>query len=336
MLLVLGLASEVLAQSLDIYFIDVEGGAATLIVTPERESILVDTGWRRDDARDAKRIHDVVTTRAGLKQIDHLVTTHFHRDHYGGVLRLSQMLPILNFFDHGPMSNLPEDPLFQTFYVAYMRANKGQRQKLSPGDEIPLKQGNIPIQIQCIASDRETLTREKGSSNPECEKTWASQEFDSSDNAHSVALLLRYADFEFLDCGDLTWNVEARLACPTDVIGEVDLYQVTHHGLKSSNHPALVGSVQPTVAVVNNGPRKGGDPEVFSLLKSTPSVKDIFQVHRNLKTGPEDNTPDELIANLGSEEDCSGNFLHVSVHSDTTGFSVNNSRNQLTRVYAVK
>ena len=334
-LLVLGLTAELLAQPLEIYFIDVEGGAATLIVTPQRETILVDTGWRREDNRDAKRIHQIVSSRTGLKQIDHLVTTHFHRDHYGGVQRLAQMLPILNFFDHGPMSDVPEDPQFARFYVAYMRANKGQRQKLSPGDQIPLKKSKVPLQVQCVASNRETLPGTNAAPNPEC-KNSAAREVDLTDNAASVALLLRFGQFEFLDCGDLTWNVEAQLACPANVIGKVDLYQVTHHGLKSSNHPALVRGIEPTVTVINNGPQKGGDPEVFSLLKSTPSIKDIFQVHRNLKTGPEDNAPADFIANLEGEDGCPGRWVHVSVNADASSFSVTNSRNNLTRTYAVK
>ena len=334
-LLILGLTAELLAQPLDIYFIDVEGGAATLIVTPQQETILIDTGWRRDDNRDAKRIHQIVSTRTGLKQIDHLVTTHFHRDHYGGIQRLSEMVPILNFFDHGPMNDVPEDPQFASAYVAYMRANKGQRQKLSPGDQIPLKKSKVPLQVLCIASNGETLQGTNAPPNPEC-KNSPRRETDSSDNANSVALLLRFGQFEFLDCGDLTWNVEAKLACPANVIGKVDLYQVTHHGLKSSNHSALVRGVEPTVAVINNGPRKGGDPEVFSLLKSTPSIKDIFQVHRNLKTGPKDNAPPDFIANLGGEDGCPGRWVHVSVNPDASSFSVTNSRNNLTRSYTVK
>src|SRR5512143_2646361 len=119
------------AQTLDIYFIDVEGGAATLIVTPERQSILVDSGWRRDDARDAKRIVSVLKEQAGLNQIDFLVTTHFHRDHYGSVLRLSEIVPIKAFYDRGPIAMLPEDPQFQVLYTEYMMANKGDRQTLA-------------------------------------------------------------------------------------------------------------------------------------------------------------------------------------------------------------
>lgn len=322
------------AQStLDIYFIDVEGGAATLIVTPQKESILVDTGWRRDDGRDARRIHQAATELAGLKEIDYLVTTHFHRDHYGGVLRLSELIPIRNFLDHGPMTGLKEDPLFSVLYTEYQRANRGLRQKIRPGEEIPLKQGRVPLKVLCLAGAGETLTAQ-GEPNPACSALRLEKE-DPTDNARSVGLLVRWGDFEFLDLGDLTWNIEAKLVCPANVIGRVDLYQVTHHGMNTSNNPVLVRSIQPTVAIINNGPKKGGHPDVFSLLKSTQSIKDIFQVHLNIQTRPQDNTSPDLIANLGPEENCSGNWIRVSVREDASSFTVTNGRNSLTRSYDV-
>lgn len=319
---------------LQIYLVDVEGGAATLIVTPQREAILIDTGWRREDGRDAKRIHEVATRLAGLKQIDYLVTTHYHRDHYGGVARLAQMIPIVNFLDHGPMTALEEDPQFSLLYTGYLRASRGERRKIKPGDEIPLKPGRFPVQLLCVASNGETISGE-GDPNPVCSKLKPAQD-DLSDNARSVSLLLRYGDFEYLNCGDLTWNIEARLVCPVNLIGQIDAFQVTHHGLKISNNPVLLQSIEPTVALMNNGSRKGGQREVFALLKSLNSSKDLFQVHLNLDTRAEDNTSPELIANLESEENCAGHWMRLSVSPDGSMFTVTNSRNNLTRSYSVK
>ena len=334
LLLTTSLGGVPLAQTLDIYFIDVEGGAATLIVTPEKESVLVDSGWRRMDGRDAKRIHRVATEQAGLTQIDYLVTTHYHKDHYGGVALLAQLLPIQNFLDHGPVSSLKEDKQFQFYYTEYVRASRGQRQRIRPGDTIPLKQDRIPLNLLCLASRGEVI-KEEGNRNPECEKLQLRGD-DPSDNARSVCLLLEFGNFEFLDCGDLTWNRESELVCPTDRIGAIDAYQATHHGRSLSNNDVLLRTVRPSAAIINNGPRKGPDLEVVENLRSLSSLQDIFQVHLNLDTDAEDNTETDLIANLESEEECSGHWVHLSVRSDAGNFTVTNSRNGVTRSYDVK
>src|ERR1044071_1160064 len=88
------------ADPLDIYFIDVEGGQSTLIVTPAGQSMLIDAGWDGFDDRDPKRILAAVRD-AGITRIDYLVITHFHRDHIGGVPALAQQLPIGTFVDYG-------------------------------------------------------------------------------------------------------------------------------------------------------------------------------------------------------------------------------------------
>lgn len=320
-----------LAQTLDIYFIDAEGGAATFIVTPLKESILVDTGWRREDGRDAKRI-EAVARSAGLERIDYVVTTHFHADHYGGIGRLVQLIPVSNFLDHGPMDELQEDPQFPLYYTEYIRATRGNRQRIQPGDTIPLRSLQVPLKLLCVSAAGETLKGE-GPSNPACGKLTRKKK-DTSDNARSVGLLLSYGKFEFLDLGDLTWNVESRLACPSNLLGQIDLYQTTHHGLPNSNNPVLVSAVAPQVAVFNNGPRKGGDPEVFSLLKSLPSVEGIFQVHKNLDSGPDGNAPEAFIANLGGDQDCAGHLLKVSVSADGSSYTVTNGRNNVSRTFA--
>ena len=310
------LTSTLTAQSgLDIFFVDVEGGGATLIVTPEKESILVDTGWKREDRRDPIRIQEAIQL-AGLK------------------LQLSEMIPIRSFLDHGLMTGLSEDAQFKERYAEYERAHGGKRRSLSPGETIPLKQGSVPLKVTCLASNGKTISR-SGPPNSACADLPQAEE-DPSDNARSVGIIVQFGNFEFLDLGDLTWKVEARLVCPTNLIGQVDAYQVTHHGLRNSSNPVLVRSVQPTVSIINNGPKKGGHPQVFSLLKSVSSIQDIFQGHRNTETGPENNTDPDLIANLGSEEGCSGNLIQLSVSPDARSFTVTNGRNGLSRRYEVR
>ncbi len=321
---------------LDIYFIDVQGGAATLVVTPERETILIDSGWPGFDDRDPKRIAYVLREVAGLDHLDHLVTTHWHTDHYGGVEGLSKRLEIKQFWDRGlPEDNLPgldfpdgprtDDPLG----IAYRNASAGKRKTLAPGDRLPLK-GNINAVVLTSGGKVYAYDQQLGDpSNDCCDDAVPDKPVDNSDNARSLSLIFRLGNFDFLDCADLTWNVEKKLVCDTDRIKlsigrggpatPVDLYQVTHHGLDNSNHPTLLKSIEPTVAVMNNGPRKGGSPATFHLLKSLPSLKALYALHKNQATPPEDNADPALIANDAPD---GGQFIHVHVAPDGSTYQV--------------
>ena len=158
-----------------------------------------------------------------------------------------------------------------------------------------------------------------GPPNALCAEAPPDQKPDTTDNGRSLAFRLRFAAFDFLDCGDLTWNVEKALVCPVDAIGPIDLFQVTHHGTPSSNHPTLVRTIAPTVAIMNNGPRKGGSPGTVKLLKSIPSLQAAYQLHKNAATGAADNTDAPLIAN---SDPAGGQFIRVSVTPDGTRFTV--------------
>lgn len=321
-----------LSRSLDIYFIDVEGGAATLIVTPAGESLLVDTGWPREDDRDAKRIAATAGS-IGLKQIDHLITTHYHRDHWGGVAALKKLIPVKKYYDHGRMQELQEDPQnFPRLNAAYQEASGGTSKALRPRDAIPLRRssGAAEVRVRIFSSNREVLKR-PGADNRACQRAEQQAE-DPSDNARSVGFLLSFGRFNFLDLGDLTWNIEQQLVCPTNSIGNVSLYQVTHHGAANSNPPVLIDTVRPLAAVMNNGPRKGGAAEVFKRLNGIP----LFQLHRNLATTDADNAPPDRIANLGPEDGCAGSYVKATVAPDGSSFTLTNTRNQLTERFTVK
>ena len=310
------------AKTLDIYFIDVEGGAATLIVTPQEESLLIDCGWKRDDARDAKRIYQVATQVAGLSQIDNFVASHFHMDHYGSIGELSKLIPIKKFYDHAVMTDLAEDKDFQSLYADYQKASAGKRQTLRAGDVIPLQQGKAPLKLVCVISDGEVISKPVGvgaGPNAYCEGVKLMED-DPTDNAKSIGLLLSFGKFEFLDNGDLTWNIEQKLVCPENRIGLVDLYMVTHHGMNISNNPALVRAIQPKVSVMCNGPRKGGLPDTVALLKSLPGLQAAYQLHRNVETGERENTERAYIANW--DEDCQGAFIKASVAPDGQSYTV--------------
>src|SRR5271157_6257367 len=131
------------ASNLEIYFIDVEGGQATLLVSPSGESMLVDTGWAGFNRRDAGRILAAAKT-AGVKKIDYLVITHYHADHAGGVPQLAERLPIRNFVDHGAQTETTRDA--QVLYNAYSAyRDKGTHIQVKPGDVIPIKGIDVKV-----------------------------------------------------------------------------------------------------------------------------------------------------------------------------------------------
>lgn len=306
-------------RRLDVYWIDVEGGAATLLVTPTGETILIDAG--NPGRRDADRIVQVLTQVAGRRQIDHLVTTHFHGDHYGGAAVLSGLVPIKTVYDNGEFEGMPDrpDPTYWKFACE-------RRVVLNPGDSLPVKQteeaGATPLGIRCLGTRQQFIAAVEGV--PENASICAEQrtkDRDGSDNANSVVLRVSFGDWRFFDAGDLTWNQESRLVCPRNLVGAVDVYQVTHHGLDASNNPVVLRSIQPRVAIMNNGTTKGCMPEVFETLQQTRSIQAVYQVHKNLRPdGTTNNVPDEYIANR--ERECRGHFIRLSVDPSGKSYTV--------------
>jgi beta-lactamase superfamily II metal-dependent hydrolase len=307
-------------KALHIYFVDTEGGAATLIVTPVGESVLIDCG--NPGSRDADRIYQVAQ-RVGLKAIDHLIITHWHLDHFGGVGRLAQLTPIKRFYDHGIPASLAEDPVhFPILIQAYRAAAQGKRQTLEPGDELTLKQaqGSLALHLRCLCGSGKVVKDEPSAPENPGARSHVPQPDDPTDNARSLGFLLSFGGFRFLDLGDLTWNVEYKLVHPTDKIGKIDVYQSTHHGLEISNNRVLVQTVLPRVAVCNNGPRKGGHASVIATLRRVPGIEAIYQQHRNVTSAAQENTDPELIAN--PEEQCRGEFIHLVVAPDSKSYTL--------------
>lgn len=298
--------------TLDIYHVDVEGGAATLIVSPGRESLLVDAGWPGNNGRDVARIQAAMKA-AGISRIDHFVTSHYHVDHVGGLPALMAAVPIGMFHDHGTMTP-PYEKDYASSYEAYVAAVK-TRSTVAPGSTLTLKgiQGGKPVTLSFVAAHGQ-VAGASGAPNPACAAA-AGKPDDPSDNARSVTFVMSYGTFDFFDAGDLTWNTEAKLVCPNVGVRTVDVYQVTHHGLDTSNNPLLLAALAPTVAVMNNGPKKGGSASTVKALKALPSLQALYQLHRNVATGPEDNTTAELTANLEEAPDA-GHMISVHVQPD--------------------
>ncbi len=307
-------------RGLDMTFVDVEGGAATLIVTPLGESVLIDCG--NPGSRDAERIHRAAQ-QAGLKAIDHLIITHWHLDHYGSVERLARLIPIRHFYDRGIPETLPEDPMnFPLLIQAYKAASQGKSRTLSPGDEIPLKQpkDGPPLHLLCLCARGQVIADKPGAPPNPAARAHQPQPVDTSDNAKSLGFLLSYGGFRFLDLGDLTWNIEYKLVHPSDKIGPVDVYQSTHHGLEISNNPVVINTVRPRVAIFNNGARKGCHPSVTAALRRSPDIQAIYQLHRNLTVAAQENTEPDMIAN--PDEQCEGESIRLAVSPDGKSYTV--------------
>jgi competence protein ComEC len=321
-------------RTLDIYFIDVEGGASTLIVTPLGESMLIDSGFAED--RDAQRILHVAKDVAGLRQIDHYITTHWHRDHVGGVTLLAKIFPIVNYYDHGlPVTQGNDIPA--QLLDAYKSVSDGKSIALKAGDEIKfLSDKSTPrLRFRILAANALVVGEEAGSPQiKQCGDDFKPIEEDKTDNANSLGMILTYGPFRFFNGGDLTWNVENKLVCPKDLVGPVDLFQVNHHGVANSNNPALIRALKPRVAVIDNGPRKGADPKTFATLKSVPDIEAIYQLHKNVVSTWNDNTASTFIAN--DDEKCQGEFIKVAVNPNGRSYRVEIPSKKISTNYSVR
>jgi competence protein ComEC len=315
------------AKPLQIYFIDVEGGQSTLIVSPSGQSILIDAGWPGYEGRDADRIVGAAH-QAGIQQLDYVVVTHYHRDHVGGIPQLVDGIKVGTFIDHGP--NLEDSQVTRTDYAAYEKAIAGHAHVVvKPGWGLPLKD----IQVRVLASAGDHITTPlpgSGQANPYCAREPAAPE-DSTENARSLGFLVTYGRFRFLDLGDLTKAKELELACPNNLLGTVDLFLVTHHGADLSNPKALVWALHPRVAVIDNGPRKGSSPAAWQIVHDSPDLEDLWQLHYAAGSDRDHNVADERIANV--KENCEGKYLKVTAQSDGS-FSLLNSRTGAEKSYS--
>jgi competence protein ComEC len=328
---------EAQQRSLDIYWIDVEGGAATLMVSPSGESLLYDAGWEVNDFRDAKRIV-AAAERAGVKRIDHFVLSHYHPDHAGSLPALAKMIPFVNCYDRGDFV----EPMNQKWFDAYMSACAGKRHVMNPGDKIPFK----GVQVDVVASDGRLISKplNGGGPNQLC-RTAENKPPEGAENQRMVSSLVTYGTFKFLDLADLDWEKEMELACPINKVGQVTIWQAGRHGaLDGAGAPGLLYAIKPQVVVVNNGPRKGlGGPSPgsqkpasahYERIANTPGIEGIWQVHLSLLDRDHNTAPD-MIANVEDSADCKANWIKASVAPNGT-FTVTNSRNGFTKSYTAR
>jgi beta-lactamase superfamily II metal-dependent hydrolase len=317
------------SDDLKIFFIDVEGGQSTLFVTPDHHSLLIDTGWPGNAARDADRIV-AAAKNAGLDHLDYVLLTHYHVDHTGGVPQLVDRIPVGTFIDHGPLREPGDKPTLDAYdaYQKVLATGKYKRILAKPGDMLP-----IPgLTAEILSADGDFIHQPlpgAGQPNPFC-KDSAPRPADQTENARSVGTLLTWGKLRILDLGDLTWDKEMDMLCPNNVIGHVDILIVSHHGWNQSSSPALVDAITPRVAIMDNGATKGGSKPTVETIAKIPGLEGRWQLHYSEEAGP-DNPSDPFIANLHGPD--TGFDLELTA-SRNGSFSVYNSRTKATTSYA--
>jgi competence protein ComEC len=319
-------------KSLRVYFVDVEGGQATLFVTPEGQSLLIDTGWDGNNGRDADRIVAAAKS-AGLTKIDYVLITHFHEDHVGGAPQLAARIPIATFIDHGENREITDAPTVQGWqaYQALLATGKYKRITAKPGDVLPI-QG---MRVEVISSDGALIPNPlpgAGQENAACKES-ETRPADKTENLRSLGTFITFGKLRVLDLGDLTWDKEMELMCPVNKLGHVDVYIVSHHGWQQSSSPALVYGITPRVAIMDNGAKKGGTPSTWDIIEKSPHLENLWQVHFSDEGGPAHNVPAEFIANPQGPD--AGNYLELIGRADG-GFDVFNSRTQETKRYPAR
>ena len=348
------------AKTLDIYVIDVEGGNSQLYVSPSGESVLIDTGNAGTAAvRDADRIMAAIRD-AGLKQIDHLITTHYHGDHVGGLLELATRIPIQEFIDHG--GNVQPAPTIDPILQQYAALNvKVKHRVVKPGDNVAV----TGLDWRIVTASGRVLSSPlpgAGGANPYCAgfkphavNPVSGQPVGNTEDEQSVGSHVTFGKFRVLYLGDFTWNQEFELNCPNNRIGTVDLFVASRHGQSSSNSEALAHAIRPKVTITNNGTRKGGQPDAMKVLLNSPRLQDLWQIHFSELGGQEYTVPGMFIANSFDEQQVAmavaprplppgaqappppahngvAYWIKVSAQADGT-FTVTNGRNAFTKTY---
>ncbi len=334
-------------KPLDIYFLDTEGGQATLFVSPSGQSMLVDTGFAGNlgaatpaesnapgITRDADRIMAVLRV-ANVNVLDYVVITHYHGDHAGNAAELASRIPIRHFVDHGPYTvelQKGRDAAFLSYLAVREHAHVTTAK---PGDKIPVE--GLDVQVVSSAGDvlKEPMAGAPGAGapNPLCRDAKLKEQDPTPENFESVGIVVRYGGFRLVDLGDLTWNQEHALACPNNLLGTMTVFHATRHGDPHSGAPQFAHAIHARVAVMNNGERKGGSPEYWQTVHDMPGLEDFWQIHRSAAGGAEHNSPEPFLANLNETDH--GHYLKMSVRADGS-FTMTNERTGFTKNYSAR
>ena len=266
-------------------------------------------------------------------------------------------MPIRNFIDHGANvqpAQAADDFLTKVYPALY---EKSKHTVAKPGDKVAVAGLDWRIVTSAGAALKNPLPG-GGKANPYC-SAFKPQEVDKSENAQSVGSIVTFGKFRVAHLGDVTWNKEFDLMCPSNPIGTVDLFVVSHHGQAISNSEVLVHALAPRVGIVNNGTRKGGQPDAMRILHSSPGLEDLWQMHFSQLSGQEYTVPGMFIANSTDEPQTAmpiaaiqapppgpgaapppahnGAAFWFKVSAQTDGsFTVTNARNGFTKTYRAR
>jgi beta-lactamase superfamily II metal-dependent hydrolase len=296
-----------------------------VLAAPDGAIIVVDVGF---SSRDAERVASLLKDELKATKIDALIVTHYHLDHVGGVPTLAGMFPVSEFFDHG--AAVESGPHIDA-YMKLVSAAGAKRTIVKPGEQLSFGS----LQLTFVTAAQEVIEPPLSSAIPNdgCADPVSKTQLAGAENPESVGFLARFGSFDFLDLGDFTWNVEQKLACPTNRVGVVDLYQVSHHGMDLSSSPQLVYSLKPLVAVMNNGAAKGGAAATFELLKAAPGLQDLWSLHHVTANDAAHNADEALTANLDGADQAYG----IGALVDASGkFTLSNARTGMSRSYQAR
>lgn len=347
-------------KTVDFYFIDAELGTSVLIVTPAGQSMLIDGGHSGNNDRDVDR--DLAAMKAaGIRQIDYLVVTHYHGDHYGAIPDLAKRVRIVNWVDHGPNVEMGRS---DEWYLRFQRPNlelqeayedaraKGNHIIAKPGEKLPIQGMDVEV-ITAGGKRISTPLDSAGAPNAACANI-KPRDPDESEDGQSVGLLITIGKFRFIHLGDLTWNLINDVFCPNNLIGPVDVYLTTHHAMvmpkdiaqirpaqccsedwsRSCCSDAELHGLSPRVAIFNVGPEyhTGATPAGWQAIHNTPGLEDIWQNHYQFQGGKENNAPEQFIANLETGKEDMGYWIKLSVSADGS-FTITNTRNRYSKKY---
>jgi beta-lactamase superfamily II metal-dependent hydrolase len=348
------------ADTLDIYFVNVgraTGANATVLVSPSGESAMLDAGL----PNQAPRVLELFK-QAGIKQLDYLVNTHFHADHFGGTARLAHGIPIRNFVDHGETVERGKSDewwvarrtgaqpgmgkKYDSLYEEYLSAIKtGRRLTVKAGDAVPIQR----IEMTVVCAGGKTIAEPlpgAGAPNPACDGA-ERRGVDDAEDAQSIGVLVTFGAFRFVYLGDLTWNESLDLFCPRNKVGTVDAYLITHHaqsydatmgayyfGLSAAPR-AEVHGLRPRVAILSLGSmgHRLGNSKAMETVLSSPGLEDLWQTDLVRAAGEsKHNAPEQFIACVTEEPRPALQYIKLSARADGS-FTMTNSRNGFTKEY---